>query len=252
MTQYPAPVKKPTLPDFNILLEALKNEMMHQLNCVKIGVVQAFYPGNANNAPTVDVKVAFTQVISTAADGTRTLAEYAPLLKVPVSFQQGGGCIMTFPVAAGDECLILFNDMQLDNWLLSGAGQPPSIDRTHDWSDAIAIVGVRSNPRGIASISTATAQLRSITGDTYVEIDPSGQIVNIAAPVQINLNSPIVRVAGVIDVINENSESNPCNISGAISATGDIVAGAGSANIHLLTHHHTGVTPGGGNTGGPA
>lgn len=249
--QTPAPTKKPTMPGLSDLLDALEKSIFEKLNCVKIGIVQAFYPGSATEAPSADVNIAFTQVVNIAPDGTRTLAEYSPLLRVPVCFQQGGGCIMTFPVTAGDECLLLFNDKQLDNWLLSGGGQPPTVNRAHDFSDAIALVGVRSNPRGIANISTTAAQLRSVAGTTYAEVDPDGETVTLAAPTQINLNSPIVRVAGVINVINENSEANPCNIAGAIAATGDIVAGSGAANIHLLTHHHTGVTVGGGNTGGP-
>lgn len=247
MTQFPAPTKKPTKPRLPIVLETTKQELLEQINCVKIGVVQAFYPGNAETSPTVDVKIAFTQVVVIAPDGTRTLAEYAELKGVPVSFQQGGGCIATFPVAQGDECLLLFNDKQLDNWLLSGAGQPPTINRMHDWSDAMAIVGVRSNPRGIAGISTTTAQLRSLDGATYVEVDPAGQIVSIAAPVKIRLNSPIVEVAGVIDVLNENSVTTPCSINGSINATGDVVGNG----ISLDSHRHTGVQTGGGDTGGP-
>ncbi len=225
MTQVQAPIKKPTLPTLTILLESMVKQSMANLNCVKIGVVKAFYPGDAETAPTVDVEIAITQVTSVALDGTRTYASYPELVTIPVSFQQGGGCIHTFPVAAGDECLILFNDVQIDSWVDSGAGLPPPMNRTHDFSDAIALVGVRSNPRGIAGISATTSQLRSVDGSTYVELDAEGQAVNIVAPAGMNIIAPFVKVSG--DVL------------------------AGDDEISLVHHVHDGVQSGGSNTGEP-
>lgn len=225
MTQVAPPIKKPTLPTLTILLESMLKETMGTLNCVKIGVIEAFYPGDADTAPTVDVKIAITQVTSVDANGNRTYADYPELLTIPVSFQQGGGCIHTFPIAAGDECLVLFNDVQIDAWVQSGAGQPPPMNRTHDFSDAIAIVGVRSNPRGVAGISATTSQLRSIDGSTIIELDPSGQAVNITAPGGVNVSAPFIK------------------------CTGDVLAG--DDEISLVHHVHDGVQSGGSNTGEP-
>ena len=44
MSQIPATPKKPTLPSLTILLDTLKQEIMLQLNCVKTGTIQTFYP----------------------------------------------------------------------------------------------------------------------------------------------------------------------------------------------------------------
>lgn len=185
MTQVKAPYKKPTLPDLTILLEALQNEILHTLNCVKIGVIEAFDAGTATRAANVNVRIAFTQVTSVSPDGTRTLAEYAPLYNVPVLFPNGGGFTLTFPVAIGDECIVLFNDKQIDNWLLSGIGQPPSMNRTHDLSDGIAIVGLRNNTRALANISTSSTQLRTDDGQTFVDVS-AGKIQLVADEVVIH------------------------------------------------------------------
>ncbi|MDD0875597.1 Gp138 family membrane-puncturing spike protein, partial [Xylella fastidiosa] len=43
-----------------------------------------------------------------------------PVLQdVPVSFPRGGGFVMTFPVAPGDECELIFQDRCIDAWFQS-------------------------------------------------------------------------------------------------------------------------------------
>lgn len=220
MTQTVPNGKKPTIPSLTILLENLKADIFQQLNCVKIGTIKEFYPV----LQTVDVQIAYSQITSETLDGVRTLAEFPLLVNVPVYFQSGGGFTMTFPISEGDECLLLFNDRQIDNWVLSGSGKPPSIERAHDLSDAFALVGIRNNTRLLANVSTSTAQLRSDDGSTYVEVAGSG-IVNIVAPGGINFTTPLLTVSG------------------------DVVAGV--ETISLVHHVHSGVQSGGSNTGEP-
>lgn len=243
MTQITPNLKKPILPSLSNLLDMLKREIMKEINCVKVGVIQAFDASKQE----VTVEIAFTQVTSiNAATGVKTFASYPLLLNVPVLFPSGGGFTLTFPVAAGDECIVLFNDRQIDNWLAQGAGQPPTVGRAHDLSDGLAIVGLRNNTRALSGFSTSTAQLRSDDGSTYVEI-AGGQVVNVVAPTQINLTSPAVVISGTLNVQNLQGAATPCTITGSIHTTGDVVANG----ISLDSHVHSGVTTGGGNTGGP-
>lgn len=68
-----------------------------------------------------------------------------PLIpKVPVLFLGGGGYVQTFPVAEGDECLLVFSERAIDGWFQNGGVSPPSDDRVHDLTDGFAIVGFRS------------------------------------------------------------------------------------------------------------
>ena len=144
----------------------------------------------------------------------------AVLQDVPVLFPGGGGFSLTFPVAAGDECLLVFCCRALDAWYASGGVQPAPFARMHDLSDAVAIVGLRSQSR-LSGGSASTAQLRSDDGATYVEVR-SGGVVRIVAP-------------GGLEV------------QGDIRATGDVSAGT----ISLQGHVHQGVQPGGGQSGAP-
>jgi len=231
-------------PDPRSIDVSLSEEIRKQINCARPGVIQSFDASNQ----TVTVQIAQQQVTSVQPDGTRTTATYSPLVNVPVFYPCGGGYTLTFPIKTGDECIVIFNDRELDNFMLSGGTlSVPSTPRLHDWSDAYALVGIRSYPRSLSGVSTSTAQLRSDDGATFVEIDGTGQIVTITAPTQINLNSPLVTVQGVINVINENSASVPFTVNGAIHTTGDVVAGS----ISLQTHVHGGVQTGGGDTGSP-
>lgn len=222
MTDIKPTPKKPSPPSQTDLLDATIRQVKKELNCVKIGVIQSFDADKQE----VTVKIAQTQVTSIDKDGTRTLADYPLLMRCPVFFPSGGGLTLTFPIAAGDECIVLFNDRQLDNWLTSGAGLPPTIGRLHDISDGIALVGLRSNPRALNDVSTTDVELRNDEGTVKFSFGAGGA-VNIIAPGGVNIVAPQVTV------------------------TGDVIAGSMSETISLLDHIHSGVVPGGGNTGEP-
>lgn len=150
------------------------------------------------------------------------------LLDCPVVFPAGGGVTLTFPIAKGDECLVVFASRCIDAWWQSGGVQPQAEFRMHDLSDGFALVGVRSQPRVLTGVSTTTAQLRSDDGTTFVELDPAGQVVTITAPGGLTINADVT-------------------VNGKITTTGDVTANGTS--VH--THKHGGVTAGGAQTGAP-
>jgi len=82
------------------------------------------------------------------------LENYPPLIDVPVLVLGGGNGAITFPIQQGDECIILFNDRELDNWFQNGGVQTYSTSRTHDLSDGIALVGLRSLPNVLNNYCT--------------------------------------------------------------------------------------------------
>lgn len=231
------------------LLDSFKTEVFKELNAVKVGVITAYNAGVAGqSAPTVSVQIAFLQVTSAKPDGTYTYAPYTEIKEVPVMFPSGGGCIMTFPIAVGDECVVFFNDRQLDNWHINGAGPlgadaaPPTVPRLHDFSDAIAFVGLRSNPNAIATPSTTAAQLRTLDGEAFVEVGNDHHITATTPPgAEINFNGMTIDSSGNVTI------PGTLNVTGNATITGT-VTGAG---VGLDTHHHTGVQTGSGNTGGP-
>lgn len=235
-----------TPPDMTQLLYMLNLQIKKEINCVRVGTVQSWDP--AKN--TVIVNISQQQVLSTNPQGVQTIRSYPLLVNVPVAFQGGGGYTLTFPIAPGDECIILFNDRELDNWQINGPGYAPTSARLHDLSDGIAIVGIRNQNRALSSVSTSMVCLRSDDNTLNVELDHTGGIATITAPQQINLNAPIVAIQGVIDVLNINAIANSCNITGNIVTDGEVTSTLGG--IHTLTQHiHGGVENGIGDTDPP-
>jgi protein gp138/GpV-like protein with Apex motif len=245
MTDPFIPTKQnPVPPDLRSLFTSLGFEIKKQINCARPGIVQSFNSGNA----TAIVQIAQQQVTSVSPAGVRTLAAFSPLVEVPVYTMGGGGVTVTFPIAAGDECIVLFCDREIDNWLQSGGTDTaPTTPRLHDLADGIALVGIRSFPRSLSGYSANSAQLRSDDGTVTIDLNPSTQKISLISPTEILLNAPAVVITGTIDVQNDGVSSTPCIINGSITATGDIVSGT----ISLQSHVHTGVQSGGDDTGGP-
>lgn len=159
-------------------------------------------------------------------DGITSNVNLPLLVDCPTQFLGGGGFTHTWPVAKGDECLVVFAMRCIDAWWYSGGIQPQVEFRMHDPSDGFVILGFRSRPRALSGISTTTSQFRSDDGASYVEL-AGGHVVNIVAPGGTNITGPL-------------------NVNGNTTFTGQV-----AANGHRIdeSHKHTGVTTGGGITG---
>lgn len=158
----------------------------------------------------------------TAPDGTVTTISLPVITDVPVQFPSGGGFSLTFPVKAGDECLIVFASRGIDAWHALGGVQQPTASRKHALSDAFAMVGIRSVPRALSPAPSTTAvQLRNDAGTSMVEIQPSGHIRALAP-------------AGFEVVGN-------VTVSGTITTPMDVIAGTVSLKNHLTSAVQTGV-----------
>lgn len=206
------------------LAEVLASERKttsEQLRVALPGIIQSFDPDTV----TAVVQPAI-RYIERDNDGNKATKDYPLLVDVPVVFPRGGGCTLTFPVKAGDECLVIFADRCIDFWWQSGGVQEPVDERMHDLSDAFCIVGPQSQAKKIGGISTTAAQLRTDDGSAIIEL-AAGGAVTITSP-QITINGPL-------------------QVNGEITSTGDQLAGG----ISQIGHTHGGVEPGGGSTGAP-
>ena len=258
--------------------------------------IHSAMPGNIvsfdANAMTVVVQPAI-QGLFTQPDATRKPITIQNIPDVPVFFPAGGGYTLTFPIKAGDECLIVFSERNIDNWFQHGGTMPPADLRMHDITDAFALVGLRNTTRPLSTAPTATAtsnnvntsnvQLRADDGKRYVEIDNSNDKITSAAGATtvvidnqnakitaaasgttmvidnksgaitltaangITLDTPAVTVTGVINVNGKGGSGTVGTFNGTIIATDDVIA----RTVSGLNHVHTGVQPGGGDTGKP-
>lgn len=137
-------------PDLADLLQRAQRDSSLNLNCCQIGIIESFNPADQ----TATVQVAIKQIERIENDGTRILREFPLLIKCPVFHLYGGNSYITMPITAGDNCILLFNDREIDNWFLNGGVQAPTSLRAHDVSDAIALVGIRSLQNSIANYLT--------------------------------------------------------------------------------------------------
>lgn len=172
-------ITSPIPPDLRSLLTDLKKEIFYGLNCHQVGVINSFDP----TTQTATVQI---QVLRNIGN---TQVAYPLLTDCPVIFPGGGGAYMTFPVAKGDPCLVLFNDRDLDLWFTTGNVVGPNSARAHSLSDGIVLVGIRNKTNlppytandavvlalGTASVKITTAGVVRITKDSgYVEVSATG------------------------------------------------------------------------------
>lgn len=127
-------------PDLSDVLRNVKTDIFNNMNCVNIGIIQSFDASNQ----TATIQLALKKVMEIKEDGSRVLQERPIILECPVVILFGASTYMTFPIAEGDECLVLFNDREIDNWFNNGGVHTPSTPRSHNIADAFALVGVRS------------------------------------------------------------------------------------------------------------
>lgn len=171
-------------------------------------------------------------------DGSQKAVDLPILEEVPVQFPGAGGQTMTFPVKAGDECVIMFMSRASDAQQQSGGDQQPSDASTHGLSHPRAMLGFRSNPRALQNVSTDATEVRSDDGNTKISLSGAGGIgISTDKSVGISAASGVSITGGAGNV----------SFTGTLIVTGEIILNG----IHLSTHKHTGVQSGGDTSAGP-
>lgn len=133
-------VEDPKLYD---LMQSLKSDIFKSFNAVKVGAVQSF---DAEKR-TATVQVSFKRQLYNG-----TIESFPILVDCPVFTLHGGGAAVTLPITAGDECLVLFADQNIDAWYANGGQQVPLDLRRHSPADALAVVGLNSLSNPLTAI----------------------------------------------------------------------------------------------------
>ncbi len=137
-------------PEMLDMIQQMKLDISRTMNCVKIAQVQSFDPSRK----TVQAQIVFKRVL-----GNGTIADYPVLVDCPVFTLQGGGGAIQFPIQAGDHCILLFSDRNIDAWFANGGSSAPFDARAHDLSDGIALVGVNALSSDLAAYQANVAQI---------------------------------------------------------------------------------------------
>lgn len=146
----------------------LKADIFNSLNCHRIGIIQSF---NSTNQ-TAKIKLVDKRILA-GYEGTQA-KEFSILIDVPIFIVSGGSAWLNQPIQAGDECLVLFNDRNIDRWFASGNIQPPENSRSHSLQDGLAIVGFHSQLKKLTNFSTADFGLNF--QNAKMQIDSTGKI----------------------------------------------------------------------------
>lgn len=164
----------PNEPELKDLLALHKKSIFLGLNCHAVATVQSFNATNQTANATINYKRTYFQPDVNGVYQP-VLKDYPQLVDCPVMFLGGGGAALTFPVAQGDECLVLFNDRDLDNWFAGSSNSPVATPRLHSFSDAIILVGLRSQANAIQGFSTENMQVK--TGNLTVTFRKEGGLI---------------------------------------------------------------------------
>jgi hypothetical protein len=123
-----------------VLDDAIASGLYGLVHVSMPGVVQAYHRATQ----TADVQP-IVRARQLDEEGNVTPLRLPVLPGVPVSFPQGGGCSITWDLAAGDVVLLLIAERSLDEWKATAAMDvTPADPRRFDLSDAVALAGVRS------------------------------------------------------------------------------------------------------------
>jgi len=166
---------------------------------IRAGLIETHtaLPGRIESFDDATLRATVVAEISRQTQGGETV-QIPPIEDVPVVFPGAGGYTLTFPVAAGDKCLLVFSERDLAGWKMNGDELAPPSSRRHAYSDAVAIMGLRTPGVPMApAVLGSGAVLRSDDNQVRVEIvKGSGVLIATNEDVTLNATKKVVLIAG--------------------------------------------------------
>jgi len=165
----------PGRPNLSQLLEAAIDAAGEQVRVALPAVVTSV----SSDLTTATVQPAVRRAES---DADPTLPD------IPLLFPASAGGRLTWPVEAGDPCLLVFCDRSIEEWQSAGGGQEvePADPRTHDLADAVAIplgpAGCLSGRSGDISASVAAGAELRLQSDGRVALgNATGELLDLVS-----------------------------------------------------------------------
>ena len=124
------------------------------LNCHRIGFIEEF------NSTEMTAKVRLCDLAIKETYVGKGWWEFPLLVDCPVVMPIRNNKGVTYPINVGDECIVLFNDRDIDNWFGAGNVSEPRTGRVHSLSDALVIVGMHSLTNPVADFNNNATEIR--------------------------------------------------------------------------------------------
>lgn len=153
----------------------------------------------------------------------------ARVASIPVLQLGGGGFIVSAPLVPGDLGWIKANDRDISNFKASYSEATPNTQRQHKFSDAMFIPDVMMRGVTIAGGDSANLVIQSLSGDVKISLGTD----------KMTLTAPEIEIIGgdIITMTAPEIHFDSPNLD--------------CGGTRFDTHVHTGVQPGGGETGSP-
>lgn len=231
-------INNPSDPNLSDVLNLLKKDVMLSLNCHAIATVQSFDSSNQTVKATINYKKTYYQKNAETNQYDPVFVDYPVLVDCPTIFLGGGALSLRMPVKAGDECLILFNDRDIDTWFSSSQIKAPNSNRLHSFADGIALVGIRSAQNALEDWTDQTAELTDGTSSMKVGgASSKAGFYRQAAKIEVNASEK-VEISNTIGALGALLQELISEIQTLVTLTSAITV--------------TGVAAGGGSSGPPA
>jgi len=227
-----------TWGDYNNIFFIVQNILNKMQTATIVKIVACTNSGGVTPVGFVDVLPMVNQI-----DGAGDATPHTTIYNIPYLRMQGGANAVILDPQPGDIGICVFASRDISKVKATKAQGNPGSYRNYSFADGMYLGGLlNGTPTQFVEFSAAGINVTS-----PLQITLTAPTVNINASTAVNVTTPTETISGVLNVQNANSSSTPCVINGNITTNADVIA----SGVSLTSHVHSGVTPGGGDTGAP-
>jgi hypothetical protein len=209
-------------PGLKDLLDVLHTNVLLSVNCHAVATVNTVPVTNNNGLFTVNATMNYNRTyFIQQQNGTSVQTQNYPMLvDCPLIILGGGFTSLTFPVQPGDQCLILFNDRDLNNWFAGARSGPVASANLHSFSDAIALVGFPT----VGNYSSTHAVLSNGNAEVGILNSPTGSQVRIANDLT-TLGTALGSLTSILETLfTAMSAATPANVTATVGVPSGVAA----------------------------
>lgn len=225
MADTPQQTLVPNDPGLQDSLNLLKKDIFLNLNCHHLGTIESFDGTFQTATVSINYKKTFFEFNSLTGQSEPVLQDYPLLLDCPVVVLGGGNGSLTFPIAKGDECIVLINDRDIDNWFTGSSNSGTATARKHSMADGIALVGVRSQANVLVGYDDERSLLKG--GTAKLGVGKSGNLMLIGND-STTLNTVLHDLTNKLQDLTSKLNSLTGQIQSLVLATAAIIVTPGS------------------------
>lgn len=145
--------------DLTTAINLAKNKVMSSLNCHNIGKIITFYP----DSQTADIEILQVKLFY------NELFNLPMLVNIPVFIYGGANAGITPGNLEGATCILLFMDRNISSYLETGENYAPYSERTHDFSDCIALTTFKNDINALDDYDNEAINIYNKTSDSTSE-----------------------------------------------------------------------------------